>query len=58
MPLSKARNRERMKRIRLHALLLPPQKSKSVQPKWTSTSGFAKTSIQCVDADGNVIPEY
>ena len=33
MPLSKKRNRDRMKRIRLHALLSSPRNIKPVQPK-------------------------
>ncbi len=46
MPLSKARNRDRMRRIRLHALL----KLKPVQPKPIVKVEF--------DADGQPIPEY
>jgi len=46
MPLSKAKNRERMKIVRLHKLL----EVKSVQPK---TPYPARPEL---DADGNVIP--
>jgi len=52
MPLSKDRDKERKRRqrlkVRLEKLLLPPQKSKAVQPVIPNN----------VDADGNIIPEY
>ena len=59
MPLSKARNRERMRKVRLHALLLPPQKPKAVQlvsiiPSWKER----EDRMPELDADGNAIPEY
>ncbi len=48
MPLSKARNRERMRRNRLHKRLCPPYQSKPVQPK---------LSPGMVDADENPVYE-
>ena len=51
MPLSKKRNRERMRKSRLHALLSTPREMKPVQPK-------SVVPLPLVDADGNIIPEY
>ena len=48
MPLSKSKNRQRMRLVRLHKLL----EVKSVQPK---TPYPVRPDI---DADGNVIPEF
>lgn len=63
MPLSKARNRERMRLIRLHKATSPPYQSNSVQPKTYDealqigrermVSGHIP-SVQ-IDADGNPI---
>ena len=70
MPLSKARNRQRMRRIRLHKAISTPQKLKPVQPKpilnaispSVRREGYGKASSIVypeVDADGNIIPsEY
>ena len=63
MPLSKERNRERMRKSRLHKHLRPPQTTKPVQPKPVidavspsiSREGYGKASsivIPEVDADG------
>ena len=65
MPLSKKRNRDRMRRIRLHALLLPPQDRKSVQLKHhkgdnillTYEDGSEERYYE-LDADGHPMPEY
>lgn len=70
MPLSKARNRERMRQSRLHKQHLSPQESEYVQPKgvWRNGSASASKSlsqgsIPCapaipeIDADGNRIYE-
>lgn len=70
MPLSKKKNRERMREIRLHKQHLSPQESKPVQPKPLYTplidaispsvrrEGYGKASSTVeVDADGNIIPE-
>jgi len=54
MPLSKKRNRERMKESRLHTLLSMPQGMKPVQPKPRIVTHFG---LPEVDADGNIIPE-
>ena len=52
MPLSKARNRERMRESRLHKRLLPSAESKPVQPKQPN---MYLTIPQTIDADGNPI---
>ena len=52
MPLSKAKNRERMREIRLHKHMPPPYQSKPVQPKPCYPPGVAG-----YDADGNPIYE-
>ena len=68
MPLSKKRNRDRMRKSRLHKLLVPPQEIKPVQPKpiidaispSIQREGYGKASSTVVpelDADGNSIPE-
>ncbi|MBA7574730.1 hypothetical protein ES708_16545 [subsurface metagenome] len=58
MPLSKARNRDRMRKTRLHKRLLPPQTSKPVQPipKYLFI-GPQPTVQPRIDADGNPIYE-
>jgi len=67
MPLSKERNKERMREIRLHKRLSPPQGINPVQP----TTLVDDLNIQeealdpihnpsqyvKLDADGNIIPE-
>lgn len=64
MPLSKAKNRERMRKARLHKRLLPLTEPKPVQPKSIRTIkgvivSREKATFPTVelDADGNVIPE-
>lgn len=52
MPLSKARNRERMREIRLHKQHRPPAESKPVQLK-----PIPYIPVPELDADGNIIPE-
>lgn len=52
MPLSKAKNRERMARIRLHRRL----NALIVQPK-PIKEGLSPSYKPEIDADGNVIPE-
>ena len=61
MPLSKQRNRHRMRLIRRNKRSLSPQKRDYVQPR---PLGFVKDGtyyqkivIPQIDADGNVIPE-
>ena len=61
MPLSKARDRERKRLIRLHKAISPPQESKPVQPS-SPFSGVIKRRVSLpirpeIDADGNVIPD-
>ncbi len=51
MPLSKLRNKERMKLLRLHKQHHPPQESKPVQPKQPITVD----TIPELDAAGEVI---
>ena len=68
MPLSKARNRRRMRLIRLHKLISPPKKVESVQPKPTIDAispsikregyGKASSTVIEIDADGQPILEY
>lgn len=53
MPLSKARNRERMRKTRLHKRLLPLMERKSVQPK----EGWHPPCQGEIDADGNRVYE-
>ena len=53
MPLSKKRNRERMRQIRLHAKLVRP----IVQPKQMYMASVP-INMQELDADGNPMPEY
>lgn len=53
MPLSKARNRERMRKTRLHKRLLPLTEWKPVQPDYIKDRECGRL----VDADGNPIPE-
>lgn len=55
MPLSKAKNRERMRESRLHKRLLSLTESKPVQPKPCDT--YVNIAYPEVDADGNPIPE-
>ena len=55
MPLSKAKNRERMKEIRLHKRSSSPQDIKPVQPK-IAFIGACKPR-QWLDADGNPVYE-
>ena len=69
MPLSKARNRERMRKARLHKRLLPLLESKPVQPKWVAKYEgmmggsainqypYGYPGMVGVDADGNPIYE-
>lgn len=66
MPLSKKRNRDRMRRNRLHKAISLPQTLKPVQPILDAISpsvrreGYGKASstvIPEVDADGNPMPE-
>lgn len=54
-PLSKKRNRNRMRGIRLKKRLLSPQKSNSVQPEPVnpSMSPEYRRSVIHIDADGN-----
>lgn len=63
MPLSKARNRARMRKARLHKQLLSLAESKPVQPKTvTYDSGWftidKNNKVVSVDADGNPIPDF
>ena len=58
MPLSKAKNKERMRKIRLHALLDPPTEGKPLQPKEVFRRYSDPSEYKIVDADGNLIPEY
>ena len=51
MPLSKAKNRERMKELRLHA----KKRHEVVQPKPSVTPNMYLTIPQYVDADGNPV---
>ena len=53
MPLSKKRNKERMKRIRLHV----KNHTEGVQPKRVITAQEGKAYKQPIDADGNIIWE-
>ena len=53
MPLSKQRNRERMRKIRLHKRLSPLVESKPVQPKPVIEKDYKPE----VDADGNLLYE-
>ena len=70
MPLSKKRNRERMRQSRLHKAILPPQRTKPVQPKYivrpslvmpqpeTDVESVTTTNVSSrvwIDADGNPI---
>ena len=64
MPLSKARNRERMRKSRLHKQLSSLMESKPVQPKQPfdlsdlpGPSAEAESGYE-LDADGSPIPEY
>ncbi len=50
MPLSKERNKRRMRKIRLQKAISSPQTLKIVQPE--------PVEVLQLDADGNVIPEY
>jgi len=64
MPLSKARNRERMRKSRLHKHISSPYQSNPVQPIIDAVSpsiqregyGKASSTVQ-IDADGNPIWE-
>lgn len=62
MPLSKARNRERMRINRLHKAISTPQESKAVQPKTLMVDLSMLYKIDTgeleLDADGNIIPDY
>lgn len=60
MPLSKARNKERMRQIRRNKRLLPPQESKSVQPEGVlyHLTDVHSGDWDMVDANGEVIPDY
>jgi len=49
MPLSKERNRDRMRLIRLHKRSLSPQERKSVQPKTLAT--YNSFEIPKLDAE-------
>lgn len=62
MPLSKVRNRQRMRLNRLHKVVSPSQTSNPVQPEMPNgrefliaTPFFDKPER---DADGNVMPDY
>jgi len=64
MPLSKVRNRERMRLLRLHERLVTPNEMKPVQPKGIRNIRGRIVSRERatfptpeIDADGNVIPE-
>ena len=68
MPLSKKRNRERMRIIRLHKRISTPYQANPVQPKpiidaispSVQREGYGKASstvIPELDADGNLIPD-
>ena len=54
MPLSKVRNRERMREFRLHKATSTPQGIKRVQPKPSDIS-VEHTDIDYIDADGNPV---
>lgn len=56
MPLSKAKNRDRMRQSRLHKHISPLYQSKPVQPK-PSIAVDKPLDIDYVDADGNVVYE-
>ncbi len=62
MPLSKVKNRARMRKTRLHKQLSPLTKSKSVQPKRLYPTVEELDEMKRLqqkynlDADGNVIP--
>lgn len=56
MPLSKVRNRDRMRKSRLHKQLNPSQESKPVQPVMPSWEE-REDREWVIDADGNPIPE-
>lgn len=56
MPLSRARNRERMRQSRLHKRLSALGKIKPVQPKPMYMAGVP-INLSELDADGNIIPE-
>ena len=73
MPLSKKRNRDRMRKTRLHKRLVktleqlsPPVESKPVQPKpiFNADSDSLPwwdrpgTPVMDIDADGNIMPDY
>jgi len=54
MPLSKQRNRDRMREIRLHKHLYPPYQAKTVQPKpLIVLPDSDNQGITGYDADGN-----
>ena len=65
MPLSKVKNRDRMRQIRLHKRHLSPCQSKPVQPKPSIDEEFTTskdwliiaTPFPEVDADGNPVYE-
>lgn len=59
MPLSKQRNRDRMKQIRLHAKIVTPvvQPEPIVAPwDWVQEHTYYSENIE-LDADGNPIPD-
>ena len=56
MPLSKKRNRDRMKNIRLHDWILHRKGSEPVQPKQAIKADIKADVL--VDADGQAIPDY
>ncbi len=63
MPLSKARNRDRMRQSRLHKQISPLTGSEPVQPEAVSFGAIADSTARDiipviqVDADGNPIYE-
>lgn len=61
MPLSKKRNKERMRLSRIRKRLATPQESKAVQPKVENAMpDFVmrrRESFTAIDADGNPIYE-
>ena len=56
MPLSKQRNRDRMREIRLHKAKSPPYQIKAVQPKHIDKVDDSP-SVEYIDADGNPVYE-